>query len=128
MKLLLDTHTLVWWLNDDGRLSNMVRQVVGSPDSDCLVSAASAWEVATKVRRKRWPQAEVLSSDFKAIVTRFGFQLIGITADHALAAGKFDADHQDPFDRMLAAQTLIEDATLVTFDPAFVQFDIRTVW
>lgn len=128
MRFLLDTHVLVWWLNDDKRLSAAARGEIASAANDCFVSAATAWEVATKVRRKRWPQADALAADFRSIVARNGFQLFSITPDHALLAGRLDVAHAGPFDRMLASQTLLEDLTLITVDSAFELFDVRTMW
>jgi PIN domain nuclease of toxin-antitoxin system len=93
------------------------------------VSAASAWEILTQQRRGRLPglPADLLSR-FADLLAADGFQPLAITTGHALRAGSHPAEHRDPFDRMLAAQAALEEATLVTCDEALAQFDVRTLW
>lgn len=128
MKLLLDTHTLLWWYADDDRLSTAARAAIRRTDHEVLVSAASAWEIATKARLGKLSGVERLLSGFGSLLEADRFTLLPMTHAHALLAGGFAQAHRDPFDRMLAAQALIEDATLVTNDGALHAFGIRTLW
>jgi PIN domain nuclease of toxin-antitoxin system len=128
MKLLLDTHVLVWWLVNSPRLSKKARDAISEPGNAIFVSAASAWEIATKVRLGKWPEAAALVGAFGAIVASNGFDPLPVSVQHAVHAGSLRATHPDPFDRMLAAQAELEDLELVTVDPAFVQFNVRAIW
>ena len=129
MTWLLDTHVLLWALADPERLSRAARRVLRDPDSQLVVSAASAWEIATKQRLGKLPGAEVLTGQFARHVRHLGARTIDITAEHALLAGQLDWEHRDPFDRMLAAQSLTESWTLITQDPAFAGLTgVRLLW
>jgi len=128
MKLLLDTHALLWWSANDQRLSTTARAAIAHADSEVWVSAASAWEIATKARIGKLKGVERLLSHFEAFMAADRFLLLPMHHPHALLAGSFAQDHRDPFDRMLAAQALIENATLVTNDAALRDFGAETVW
>lgn len=128
MRLLLDTHTLLWWSANDRRLSAAARESIGLGSNEVLVSAASAWEIATKARNGKLKSVERLLSGFEALMAADRFTLLAMTHRHALLAGGFAHEHRDPFDRMLAAQALIEDAILVTDDPALRAFGARSLW
>ena len=128
VKLLLDTHALVWWLSDNPRLSQTAREHIAEPANSVFVSAASAWEIATKVRIGRWPEAATLASLFPGVIEANGFAALAITMHHAVHAGSLTAAHADPFDRMLAAQAELEGMTLITTDPAFAQFGTVVLW
>jgi PIN domain nuclease of toxin-antitoxin system len=93
-----------------------------------LVSAASAWEIATKVRLGRLAGAEELTADFPNLLHREGFTTLDITTDHALRAGLLPGPHRDPFDRMLIAQAQAENLPLVTNERVFATYGIRCVW
>jgi len=128
MKLLLDTHALLWWLADDSRLSQQARNAIADPERTVYLSAASAWEIATKHRIGRLPDAGELLADFSGIVSRAGFEELPITAKHAVLAGTLPGDHRDPFDRMLAAQALCESLAIVTADEAIGALGARCLW
>ena len=128
MRLLLDTHALLWWFTDDPRLSAKVRALIGDIENEILVSAASAWEIATKHRLGKLEEAADAVLRFEELVTADGFTPLPITHRHGLRAGLYHAAHRDPFDRMLAAQAQIESVPLVTLDSAFKQFEIATLW
>lgn len=128
LRCLLDTHALLWWLWDDPQLSPLSRQIIAEPGNEILVSAVSAWEITTKHRLGRLGGVEPLLVDMAGWIRRAGFAELPIGISHALRAGSWVLDHRDPFDRMLAAQSVIEDVPLVTRDPAFEGFGIRTVW
>jgi PIN domain nuclease of toxin-antitoxin system len=117
--LLLDTHAYVWALTDPDRLSRRARTAIEAPSNAVLVSAATAWEMAIKHRAGKWPEAEILLAQHYDLTTRLGAQSLDISAADAIRAGSLDWEHADPFDRMLAAQSLLHQAALVTRDEAF---------
>lgn len=119
MSYLLDTHALLWALTEPARLGQRAREVIADPESRLVVSAASAWEIATKHRLGKLPQADVLLGAFSKHLDRLGVTRLPVTEDHALLAGRLEWEHRDPFDRMLAAQTMLESLGLITGDPSF---------
>ncbi|MFT4102547.1 MAG: type II toxin-antitoxin system VapC family toxin [Burkholderiaceae bacterium] len=128
MRLLLDTHALLWWFTDDERLSAKARALIGDQRNEIFVSAASAWEIATKYRLGKLPGLDEAISKYTDLLAADGFQSWSVTHAHALRAGSYEADHRDPFDRMLAAQSELDGLRLVTIDGAFASFGIETVW
>ncbi len=128
MKYLLDTHALLWWLFDDRRLSRRARGLIGDRGNDIVVSAVSSWEIATKHRLGRLPSADVLVQDISGWLMRAGFSELSMTVAHAQRAGTWQQPHRDPFDRMLAAQSVLEGAPLVTNDKVIQTFGIAVVW
>jgi PIN domain nuclease of toxin-antitoxin system len=109
-------------------LPDSVRAVIAQPASIVLVSAATGWEIATKTRRGRWPEAEALIRDFESLLANAKFDMLPITMRHAIVAGTLPGEHNDPFDRILAAQCLLESLTLVTVDPAFRALGVSVMW
>jgi len=128
VKLLLDTHVLVWWFAGDPRLPVATRQLIDEPEIEPYVSAATAWELATKYRLGKLQEAAPLVEGFFDLLDRYGFKHLSVTTAHGHRAGLLPGDHKDPFDRMLAAQALIEDMKLVTADPLLAAFGARVVW
>ena len=128
MTLLLDTHALLWWLEDDPRLSKRARTAMRAANEQVVVSTASAWECAVKVPTGKLPQAAPVLANFRAIVQREGFALLDISLEHVLAAGALPLFHGDPFDRMLAAQALAEGVPLVSKDRELDRYGVRRVW
>ena len=129
MTYLLDTHVVLWALTDPARLGAAAHEVVASRSSRLVVSAVSAWEIATKSRLGKLPQADVLLGSYAKHLDRLGVIRLPVAEDHALLAGRLDWDHRDPFDRMLAAQAMIESLTVITGDPAFSGCaGVRTLW
>lgn len=128
-RVLLDTPAYVWLVSDPDRLSNTARDVVVDIDTEVYVSAASLWEMATKTRIGRWPGGQTLVSTFESRIRLHDLSRLIIDFDHTRAAGEMDWDHRDPFDRMLAAQSMLEDLPLVTKDRRLRELDrIHTVW
>jgi PIN domain nuclease of toxin-antitoxin system len=128
LRFLLDTHVLVWWLLDDPALPKRVKAALRDPASEIFVSSASAWEIATKYRLGRMPQAEPLVQGFRRLIEGERWIAIPVTVEHALEAGTLKGDHRDPFDRMLAAQARLEDLKLVTSDDALAALVPSTLW
>ncbi len=127
-RFLLDTHVLLWLLTDPERLTTTVREALVDTRSRLYVSAASAWEIATKQRLGKLPQADALVRGYEAHLTRMVVESIDITAAHSLLAGALDWSHRDPFDRMIAAQCMLESLPLVSADEAFGTLAGVRVW
>ena len=128
MRVLLDTHTLLWWLADDASLSATARQTIADPDNTIFVSAASAWEIATKFAKGKLPTAEAIIPNLAQIVAEEGFIHLPITIDHMIRSAFLPSDHRDPFDRILAAQSLIEDFLLLSTDEKMPQLGVKLAW
>lgn len=128
MRLLLDTHALLWWLAGDAQLSDAARVAIADGTNVVFVSAASAWEVTTKHRLGKLPGAGPLAVDFAREVRLQGFQALPITLEHGQVAGALVGAHRDPFDRMLVAQAREEKLALVSNESVFDEFGVARVW
>lgn len=128
MRLLLDTHALIWWLAGDDALSSRSRVAIADEANSVAVSAASAMEVATKFRIGKLEQAALLAQDFETIIAAQGFTELAITVRHARLAGEMHIDHKDPFDRLLIAQAQAEDMVLVSNEALFDGFAVQRFW
>ncbi|HEV2646189.1 MAG TPA: type II toxin-antitoxin system VapC family toxin [Acidobacteriaceae bacterium] len=128
MNVLLDTHTLVWAVLSPPKLSKAAAYVVADPTIEIFVSAASAWEIATKVRLGKFPEAIPFEGRFLDTVAEAGYTLLSIEPETALRAGRLIADHGDPFDRIIAAQALALDIPVISKDQQLDQFNIRRIW
>jgi len=122
-RVLLDTHTLLWWLMDAPALGLRARALIAEPRHAVYVSAASAWEIAIKRNLGKL----VAPDDVSEWIENTGFQSLPISIFHACSAGSLRWDHRDPFDRMLVAQAQIEGLELLTADAHILAFGIRTV-
>jgi PIN domain nuclease of toxin-antitoxin system len=128
MKLLLDTHALLWWAFGSKELSRRANALLEDRSNTILVSAASAWEIATKFRLGRMPEAKVLVQDMPGWFERAGLTELPMTVAHAQRAGAFPNTHRDPFDRMLAAQSLLENVPIIGRDQALADFGVQLLW
>ncbi len=128
MRLLLDTHALIWWLAGDEKLSLRARDAIADEANTVAVSAASAMEVATKHRIGKLPDAALLAQDFEAILAAQGFSELSISVRHARLAGEMGIAHKDPFDRLLIAQALAEDMVLVSNETRFDDSAVKRLW
>jgi PIN domain nuclease of toxin-antitoxin system len=128
VRVLLDTHTLLWAKISPASLSHQVAEIMADPLNVIFVSAASAWEIATKVRLGKLPGAASLERDFLVIIEDSGYTLVSIDADNALRAGRLTAAHGDPFDRMIAAQALAMDIPILSADTKLDAFGVRRLW
>jgi PIN domain nuclease of toxin-antitoxin system len=128
MKVLLDTCALIWATLSPAALSPQAREAIADEGNVILVSAASAWEVATKVRLGRLPGAEKLEQNFLAVMDEAGYTMLSIDAASALRAGRLTSQHKDPFDRMIAAQALALDVPVLSSDRQLDQFGVRRIW
>ena len=128
VRLLLDTHAFLWWLDGDRRLSRKARALIGDEGNVVLVSAASAWEISTKARLGKLPGAVDVAADIAGSMAAQKFSALDITILHAQRAGRLPGEHRDPFDRMLAAQAQIEDLPIVSDDRVFDGYGVSRVW
>jgi PIN domain nuclease of toxin-antitoxin system len=128
VRLLLDTHALIWWLAGDRHLPDVARDAIANEDNTVCVSAASAWEVTTKARLGKLPEALALAHDFARQIAREGFAPLAISVEHAERSGNLPGPHKDPFDRMLIAQAQAENLVLVSNEMVFDQYAITRLW
>lgn len=126
--MLLDTHTLLWATLSPKSLSKKAARIVADGRNIVLVSAASAWEIATKVRLGRLPGAETLEREFLEVMEHAGYTLRSIHSEDALRAGRLPSDHRDPFDRMIAAQALADDIPVISADAKLDALGARRIW
>lgn len=128
-RLLLDTHALLWTLVEPERIPEPALTSIRDPHTELLVSAASAWEIATKHRLGKLDQATAVLTAYHAHLDRLGAWELPISGRHALSAGSLPWEHRDPFDRMIVAQAMAESLPVVTADRALAAFPgVRTVW
>ena len=125
MQVLLDTHAFLWWLAGDSRLTAVTRRTIEDDTNTILVSAASAWEIATKFRLGKLPQAGAVARDVNGCLASQGFRALSITVDDAERAGRLPGPHRDPFDRMIAAQALARDIPVVSVDRSFDAWGVQ---
>jgi PIN domain nuclease of toxin-antitoxin system len=127
LRLLLDTSTLIWWANDSASLSRAARTAITRAEI-VFVSAITAMELSTKLRIGKLPEAALLVEEFDRRCADENFVLLPLSHRHALFAGSIRGEPRDPFDRMLAAQAIIEDLTVVAADTAFDALGARRLW
>ena len=128
MNLLLDTHTLLWLLLKDRRLPRETALTIVDRANTVFVSSISGFEISTKVRIGKLPGAEWIAQDFVRICDDFDFRELPLNNAHAVMAGGFKGTHRDPFDRVLAAQAIIEGFALVTDDSEMEALGARVMW
>jgi PIN domain nuclease of toxin-antitoxin system len=128
LRLLLDTHAVLWWFLDHPALSRAARQAIGADDAEVMVSAVSAMEVSTKFRLGKLPQAAGLAERFEQMVEGYRFAPLPITLRHGQLAGSLAMQHRDPFDRLLIAQAIADNLTLVSNERVFDESGVQRLW
>ncbi len=129
MRLLLDTHTFLWWVSDDDRLPTRARRAIGHPRNEVLVSAVSGWEVAVNAQLGRIDLPDPPDRFVPEQLHQNAFGALPVTMSHALAVSRLPNLHRDPFDRLLIAQAMIEQLSLVTGDEQIARYpQIRLTW
>lgn len=128
MRLLVDTHAVVWFALDLPGLSTRAKTLLENVEVTPLLSPVSAFEVALKHRLGKWPEALPLMADYTLLTRVHGFESLPLRDEHALMAGKFTQPHRDPFDRLIAAQALSEGIAIVSADPALDAFGVTRLW
>ena len=123
MRLLLDTHVLLWWLADDRKLAKPAREIIGNPNNEGHVSSASVWEAEIKAALGR---LEIELDALEDAIVRNGFRQLPIGFRHALTAGRLPPVHRDPFDRMLVAQASVEELRVVSHDRVFERYGLSS--
>lgn len=128
MKLLLDAHALLWWLQDDDRLPVAVGDLIDDPSVPTTVSVVTMWELMIKVMRGRLRLSAEPEHVFNDVIDGSGFRVLATERRHVLALPELPEVHGDPFDRMLVAQALVEGMSVVTGDPAIARYPVDVVW
>ena len=128
MDLLLDTHTFIWWSEDNRRLSPVARRTIEDEENQAFISAASAWEIATKHRLGKLPEAAALTLDIPEAIARQSFDELTVSVADAARAGALPGPNRDPFDRMLIAQALGRNLVLVSNESLFDRYGVRRLW
>lgn len=128
MRLLLDTHAFIWWLAGSAQLSPRARRAIADEVNTVLISAASAWEIATKHRLGQLPGAETLALDIAGSIANQDFDELPVTVDDAAHAGSLPGPHRDPFDRMLIAQALARNLVLISNEEPFDRYNVHRLW
>jgi PIN domain nuclease of toxin-antitoxin system len=128
LDLLLDTHAFLWWIAGDAALSLPARAAIGDASNPVFVSAASAWEIATKFRIGKLPGAATIVADLAGVLVVQGFVRLPISFAHGRAAGELRGPHKDPFDRMLIAQAMLDGMVLVSNEQHFDSYGVRRLW
>lgn len=125
MRLLIDTHVLIWWLSNSSRLSGRARAAIANQANDLFVSACVAYEIACKQNSGRLPP---ISQQLPYQLRREGMSVLPISLDHALAAAVLPGPHRDPWDRIMMAQAAAEGLTVVTVDHVFAAYGVPVLW
>lgn len=128
MKVLFDSHALVWFALGDRRFPDRLRRMLDDPDTEFVISAVCIWEIVAKFHRGKWPDAEPFVARLEVTLQDSAYIALPITVEHARVAGFFAWPHRDPFDRLLAAQSQIDGLPLVTADPVFRAFGTSVMW
>ena len=128
MRVLLDTHAFLWWIEDSPYLSSTARQVIADEANEIVVSAASAWEIATKFRLGKLPEAKAVATDVAGCIADEGFEALAVSVADAERAGRLPGFYRDPFDRMLIAQSLRHDLSIVSIDAEFDRYGVNRLW
>jgi PIN domain nuclease of toxin-antitoxin system len=131
MRILLDTHAVIWWTGnpaDRAKVSHAVQDLIHDASNDIWVSAVTAWEMAIKAQSGKLQIASGLLDNYEARVAALGWSSLPILPQHGITAARLPGSHKDHFDRMLAAQALAEGLTLATRDPVFAAYGVKTVW
>jgi PIN domain nuclease of toxin-antitoxin system len=128
VRVLLDTHAFLWWVLEDPRLSAGARSVIAAPETDVVVSAVSAWEIAIKAADHRLDLPEPAQTYVPDRIAANGFRELQVTVEHAIGVAGLPPIHRDPFDRLLVAQAQVEGIPIVTSDPAIARYDVDVIW
>ncbi|MGB6084136.1 type II toxin-antitoxin system VapC family toxin [Moheibacter sp.] len=127
MNYLIDTHVVLWFITNDEKLPDSIKEIIGNKENQCFISIASYWEIGIKTSIGRLELNADLESIFK-IIENSGFDALPITQQHILKNSTLNFHHQDPFDRILIAQALSEDLTIISKDNLFKKYEVSLIW
>ncbi|GBF78769.1 type II toxin-antitoxin system VapC family toxin [Aphanothece sacrum] len=128
MKLLLDTHAFLWWVSDDPKLSLTAREMITDSDNTVYLSVVSAWEIIIKVGTSKLSLPENPEIYIPSRLISNQFESLSVLMSHVLRINSLAHFHKDPFDRLLIAQSLVEDIPIITVDSLIVQYPVKTIW
>jgi PIN domain nuclease of toxin-antitoxin system len=128
VKVLLDTHTFLWWVADDPQMSVTTKNIIVNPDNDIYLSVISAWEIIIKVGTGKLSLSEPPEIYIPNPIASNQFEILPVQISHILKINSLHNFHKDPFDRLLIAQSLVEDFSLITIDSAITQYPVKTIW
>lgn len=128
MKILLDTHTFLWWVSDDPQISVNAKDIISDPNNEIYFSVVSAWEIIIKVGTGKLSLSESPEIYIPSRIATNQFEILPVHMSHILRINSLPNLHKDPFDRLLIAQSLVEDLSLITIDGAIAQYPIKTIW
>lgn len=128
MRILIDTHAVLWWVSAEHRLSDRVRSLMRDPATEVIVSVASIFEIAIKAAKGDLELPSAVDRYLPKRIRQYRWDTLPILTDHALRAAALPRIHADPFDRLLVAQARVEGLPLVTSDPAITRYDVETIW
>ncbi len=128
MKILLDTHTFLWWVAEDAQLSLKAKEIIANPDNEIYFSVVSAWEIIIKVGTGKLSLSESPETYIPSRIASNQFGILPVQMPHILKINSLPNFHKDPFDRLLIAQSLVEDLSLMTIDNAIAQYPVKTIW
>ncbi len=128
MKVLLDTHTFLWWIIDSPKLSSRIRKIISDGNNDLFLSAASGWEIAIKAQLGRIKIPDKPEIFISEQMRANAIQGLPIQISHALHVYNLPSRHRDPFDRMLVAQAQLEGLPILTDDPQIAQYPVKVIW
>ncbi len=128
MRVLLDTHVFLWWNEDNAELSKKVLKILIDPANTLVLSVASAWEIAIKTQSGKLRLPEDAANYVRSRSAHYGMEILPIHLTHALALQSLPSLHRDPFDRILIAQSQIENLPILTADPAIRGYPVDTIW
>ncbi|MGH6943805.1 MAG: type II toxin-antitoxin system VapC family toxin [Geminicoccaceae bacterium] len=128
MKLLLDTHALLWWVFDDPQLSRTAHAALSDPDNGVFVSAVSIWEIAIKVSLNKLPLPLEIDQQLPHVIAATGFTALPVTPEHAYGVRHLPWHHRDPFDRLLVSQARNDDLVMLTNDVLIRRYEVQALW
>jgi PIN domain nuclease of toxin-antitoxin system len=128
VKALLDTHTFLWWISDDARLSARVKRLIADPKSDIIVSYGSLWEMTIKIQKGALKVPGNSVAFLLSEMEKNAFRLLPLRSEHLLRLESLKAHHRDPFDRLLIAQAMEEDIPMLTKDSHFHNYPVKVIW
>ena len=127
MKLLLDTHTVIWFITNDKSLSANAKKIIEDTSNVCFVSIASLWEISIKYRLGKLELKKTIEIIFD-LIEQTGFQILPIFPEHLLTNSQLELHHRDPFDRLMISQAIFENYTIITKDPLFMLYEVDLFW